>query len=213
MPQYITSLIENKWILIDAAEFGWIKEHGSGDNIWADIAPQPELERSLRLVYGCFLLNPAQVTGSLNPKSLSAMKGMEMVYIQSEWENGFYHWHSLKVIDIEILEHRLKTDPLAFAAIVDLVGEVPKTRNRSLSAFPYNSGLSVQQNITTRPGVLAINDEDRRLRWKLPDTHWRLLIDESRAQKAAHRVQRAVAERYKRGDFENYFRTRFGWPS
>jgi hypothetical protein len=41
MPQYITSLINNKWILIGAGEIGWVREHGSEDNIWATIESQP----------------------------------------------------------------------------------------------------------------------------------------------------------------------------
>jgi hypothetical protein len=62
---------------------------------------------------------------------------------------------------------------------------VPRSRNFSLSAFPYNSQLSVQQNITTRPGVLTINDEDRRKQRKLPRIDWRVLIDHGRARRAA----------------------------
>jgi hypothetical protein len=189
MAQYITSLINKKRILIDAAEVGWIKEHGSEDNIWADIEPRLELKRSLRLVYGCFLLNPSQVSGSPDAKSLNAMKDMEMAYIHFEpQENRYYAWRSLRVIDIEMLDRRSRLNPLAFAAIIDMADEVPRSRNLSLSAFPYNRRLSVQQNIMTRPGVLAINNEDRRRQRKLPDIHWRLLIDQLRAQKAADRV-------------------------
>jgi hypothetical protein len=191
MAQYTTSLIKNKWTLIDAAEVGWISEHSSKDNTWADIEPRLELKRSLRLVYGCFLLNPSQVTGSVNPMSLGTMKDMELAYVQFEpQENRFYAWRSLRIIDIEMLDRRSRRAPLAFAAIIDTADEVPKNRNFSLSAFPYNSGLSVQQNIITRPGVLAINDEDRRKQQMLPDVHWRLLIDHPRAHKAADRVQR-----------------------
>jgi hypothetical protein len=87
---------------------------------------------------------------------------------------------------------RSRLNPLAFAAIIDMADEVPRSRNLSLSAFPYNRRLSVQQNIMSRPGVLAINNEDRRKQRKLLDIHWRLLIDQPRAQKAADRVQRTV---------------------
>ena len=58
MAQYAISEINDKRLLIDAAEFGWIKEHGSEDNTWADIESRPESERKLRLVYGGFLKNP-----------------------------------------------------------------------------------------------------------------------------------------------------------
>ena len=90
-------------------------------------------------------------------------------------ESCFFAWRSLRVIDIEMLDRCSRLDPLAFAAIIDMADEAPRSRNLSLSAFPYNSQFSVQQNIMTRPGVLAINDEDRRKREKLPDIHWRLL--------------------------------------
>jgi hypothetical protein len=105
MAQYAISKINDKRLLIDAAELGWIKEHGSEDNTWADIESRPELERKLRLVYGCFLENPSQVTGSLDPKSLSVLRGMEMAYVHFEPQrNCFYAWRSLKLLDIEILE-------------------------------------------------------------------------------------------------------------
>ena len=190
MGQYTVSLIKNRPILIDAGEAGWIKEHGSEDNLWADINPQPELERRLRLVYGCFIVNPSQVTGSLNPKSLHVMRGMEMAYIHFEpKENRFYAWRSLMIVDLEMLDGHTKSDRLAFAAVVDMADEVPRTKDFSLGAFPYNRQLSVQQNIITRLGVLAINDEDRRKQRKLPNIDWRLLINKPRAWKAADRVQ------------------------
>jgi hypothetical protein len=118
MGQYTVSLIKNRPILIDAGEAGWIKEHGSEDNLWADINPQPELERSLRLVYGCFIVNPSQVTGSLNPQSLHVMQGMEMAYIHFEpKESRFYAWRSLMIVDLEMLDGHTKSDRLAFAAV------------------------------------------------------------------------------------------------
>jgi hypothetical protein len=190
MAQYAISVINDKRLLIDAAEFGWIKEHGSEDNTWADIESRPESERKLRLVYGCFLKNPSQVTGALDPKSISVMKGMEMAYVHFEPQrNFFYRWRSLKLLDIEILDQHLEIDRCAFVAIIDLAGEVPKTKTFSLSAFPFNSGLTVQQNIKTRLGILAINDEDRRNQRKLSAIDWRLLIDLPRARRAADRVQ------------------------
>jgi hypothetical protein len=190
MAQYAISEINDKRFLIDAAEFGWIKEHGSEDNTRAEIESRPESERKQRLVYGCFLTNPSQVTGALDPKSLSVMKGMEMAYVHFEPQrNRFYAWRSLKLLDIEILDPHLEIDRCAFAAIIDLADEVPKTRNFSLSAFPFNSGLSVQQNIKTRLGILAINDEDRRNQRKLSAIDWRLLIDWPRARRAADRVR------------------------
>jgi hypothetical protein len=189
MAQYAISEINEKRLLIDAAEFGWIKEHGSEDNTWADIESRPESERKLRLVYGRFLKNPSQVTGALDPESLSVMKGMELVYVHFEPQrNNFYTWRSLKLLDIEILAQNLGIDRCAFAAIVDLANEVPKTKTFSLSAFPFNRGLTVQQNIKARLGILAINDEDRRNQRKLSAIDWRLLIDWPRARRAADRV-------------------------
>ena len=189
MAQYAISEINDKRLLIDAAEFGWIKEHGSEDNTWADIESRPESERKLRLVYGCFLKNPSQVTGALDPKSLSGMKGMEMAYVHFEPQRScFYTWRSLKLLDIEILDQQLEIDRCAFAAIIDLADEVPRTKKISLSAFPFNSGLTVQQNIKSRLGILAINDEDRRNR-KRSAIDWRLLIDWPRARRAADRLQ------------------------
>jgi hypothetical protein len=105
MAQYAISEINDKRFLIDAAEFGWIKEHGSEDNTRAEIESRPESERKQRLVYGCFLTNPSQVTGALDPKSLSVMKGMEMAYVHfAPQRNCFYVWRSLKLLDIEVLD-------------------------------------------------------------------------------------------------------------
>src|SRR5271167_734031 len=147
MAQYGISKIRDKQILIAASEFGWIHENGSKDDMWADIEPYSELERTSQLVYGGFLLNPSQVTGSLDPKSLNVMQGMEMAYVHFEPQpNGFYSWRSLRVIDLEILDDQPNIDCFAFAAIVDVAKEVPRTRSLSISAFPYNSGLTVQQN-------------------------------------------------------------------
>jgi hypothetical protein len=190
MAQYAISEINDKRLLIDAAEFGWIKEHGSEDNTWADIESRPESERKVRLVYGCFLKNPSQVTGPLDPKSFSAMKGMEMayVYFEAQRRSCFYASRSLKLLDIEILDQNLGIDRCPFAAIIDLADEVPRTKKISLSAFPFNSGLTVQQNIKSRLGILAINDEDRRNR-KRSAIDWRLLIDWPRARRAADRLQ------------------------
>jgi hypothetical protein len=97
MAQYAISEINGKRLLIDAAEFGWIKEHGSEDNTWAEIESRPKSERKRRLVYGCFLKNhPSQVTGALDPTSLSVMKGMEMAYVHFEPQRNFlYTWRSL----------------------------------------------------------------------------------------------------------------------
>ena len=117
------------------------------------------------------------------------MKGMEMAYVHFEPQrSSFYTWRSLKLLDIEILDQHLEIDRCAFAAIIDLADEVPRTKKISLSAFPFNSGLTVQQNIKTRLGILAINDEDRRNR-KLSAIDWRLLIDWPRARRAADRLQ------------------------
>ena len=190
MAQYAISEINDKRFLIDASEFGWIKEHGSEDNTWADIESRPQSKRMQRLVYGCFLKNPSQVTGALDPKSLRVMKGMEMAYVYFEPQrNCFYTWRSLKLLDIEIIDQHLEIDRCAFVAIIDLADEVPKTKTFSLSAFPFNSGLTVQQNIKTRLGILAINDEDRRDQRRLSAIDWRLLIDWPRARRAARRVQ------------------------
>jgi len=176
MAQYGISKIRDRQILIAASEFGWIHENGSKDDMWAEIEPCSELDRTSQLVYGGFLLNPSQVTGSLDPKSLSVMQGMEMAYVHFEPQpNGFYSWLSLRVIDLEILDDHSKMDHFAFAAIIDVAKEVTRTRSFSISAFPYNSGLTVQQNITTRLGVLAINDVDRRNQRRLQDSNWRLL--------------------------------------
>jgi hypothetical protein len=157
MAQYAISEINDKRFLIDASEFGWIKEHGSEDNTWADIESRPQSKRMQRLVYGCFLKNPSQVTGALDPKSLSVMKGMEMAYVHFEPQRRscFYAWRSLKLLDIEMFGSDLEIDRCPFAAIIDLADEVPKTKTFSLSAFPFNSGLTVQQNIKTRLGILA----------------------------------------------------------
>jgi hypothetical protein len=186
MDQYRISKIDDRRILIAASEFGWIHENGS---MWAVIAPS-EMERTSQLVYGSFLLNPSQVTGSLDPKSLKCMQGMEMAYVHFEPQpNGsFYSWRSLRVIDLEILDDQPKIDCFAFAVIIDVAKEVPRTRNLSISAFPYNSGITVQQNIATRSGLLAINDLDGRNQRRLQDTNWRLLVDRSRARRAAARV-------------------------
>ena len=86
------------------------------------------------------------------------------------------------------LDDRSKSDHFAFAAIVDVAKEATRTRSFSISAFPYNSGLNVQQNITTRVGVLAINGVDRRNQRRLQDSNWRLLMDQQRARRAAARV-------------------------
>ena len=136
------------------------------------------------------LLNPSQVTGSLDPKSLSVMQGMEMAYVHFEPQpNGFfYSWRSLRVIDLEMLDDQPKSDHFAFAAIVDVTKEATRTRSFSISAFPYNSGLTLQQNITTRVGVLAINDVDRRNQRKLQDSNWRLLVDWPRARRSVARL-------------------------
>jgi hypothetical protein len=40
--QYTTSPINDKRILIDAGEFGWIKEHGSLDNFGLTLSPRPK---------------------------------------------------------------------------------------------------------------------------------------------------------------------------
>ena len=93
------------------------------------------------------------------------------------------------IVDLEMLDGHTMSDRLAFAAVVDMADEVPRTKDFSLGAFPYNRQLSVQQNIVTRLGVLAISDEDRRKQRKLPNIGWRLLIDKPRAWKAADRVQ------------------------
>ena len=129
------------------------------------------------------------VTGALCPKSLSVMKGMEMAYIHFEPQrNCFYAWRSPKLPDIEMVDQELEVDRCAFVAIINLADEVPKTKKFSLSAFRFNSGLTVQQNIKTRLGILAINDEDRRNQRKLSAIDWRLLIDWPRARRAADRV-------------------------
>lgn len=190
MAQYGISKICDRQILIAASEFGWIHENGSKDDMWAQIAPCSEMERTSQLVYGSFLLNPSQVTGLLDPKSLNVMQGMEMAYVHFEPQpNGsFYSWRSLRVIDLEILDDHSKIDRFAFAAIIDVAKEVPRTRSFSISAFPYNSGLTVQQNIMSRLGVLAINDIDRRNQRRLQDINWRLLVDRQRARRAAARV-------------------------
>ena len=189
MAQYGISKIRDRQILIAASEFGWIHENGAKDDMWAEIEPCSELDRTSQLVYGGFLLNPSQVTGSLDPKSLSVMQGMEMAYVHFEPQrNCFYSWRSLRVIDLEILDDH-KSDHFTFAAIVDVAKEATRTRSFSISAFPYNSGLSVQQNITTRVGVLAINDVDRRNQRKLNDSNWRLLVDRPRARRSAARVR------------------------
>jgi hypothetical protein len=189
MAQYTISEVNDKRILIDAAEIGWIKENGSKDNIWADIESRSESGK-LRLVYGCFLKNPSQLTSAMNPKSLRVMKGMEMAYVHfAPQRNCLYVWRSLKLLDIEVLDQRSKIDRCAFAAITNLGDEVSITRNFSLSAFPYNSKLTVQQNIMTRLGILAINDEDRRNQRKLSAIDWGILIDWPRARRAAARVQ------------------------
>jgi hypothetical protein len=193
MAQYGISKIRDRQILIDASEFGWIHERGSKDDIWAEIEPCSELERTSQLVYGSFLLNPSQVTGSLDPKSLSVMQGMEMAYVHFDRRDGFYSWCSLRVIDLEILDDQPKSDHFALAAIVDVAKEATSTRGFSISAFPYNSGLTVQQNIATRSGLLAINDLDRRNQRRLQDTNWRLLVDRPRARRAAARVALSVA--------------------
>jgi hypothetical protein len=118
MAQYGISKICDRQILIAASEFGWIYERGSKDDIWAKIEPCSELERTSQLVYGGFLFNPSQVTGSLDSKSLSVMQGMEMAYVHFEPQpNGFfYSWRSLRVIDVEILDDQSKMDCFAFAA-------------------------------------------------------------------------------------------------
>jgi hypothetical protein len=195
MAQYGISKIRDRQILIAASEFGWIHERGSKDDIWAEIEPCSELERTSQLVYGSFLLNPSQVTGSLDPKSLGVMQGMEMAYVHFEPQpNGScYSWRSLRVIDLEILDDQPKIDSFAFAGIIDVAKEVPRTRGLSISAFPYNSGITVQQNIATRSGLLAINDLDRRNQRRLQDTNWRLLVDRPRARRAAARVALSVA--------------------
>jgi hypothetical protein len=188
MAQYGISKIRDRQILIAASEFGWIHENGAKEDMWAEIEPCSELDRTSQLVYGGFLLNPSQVTGSLDPKSLSVMQGMEMAYVHCEPQrNCFYSWRSLRVIDLEILDDQ--RDYFTFAAIVDVAKEATRTRSLSISAFPYNSGLSVQQNITTRVGVLAINDVDRRNQRKLNDSNWRLLVDRPRARRSAARVR------------------------
>jgi hypothetical protein len=75
-----------------------------------------------RLVYGCFLKNPSQVTGPLDPKSLSVMRGMEMAYVHFEPQrNCFYAWRALKLLEIEMFED-WEIDRCAFAAIVDWAG-------------------------------------------------------------------------------------------
>jgi hypothetical protein len=73
----------------------------------------------------------------------SKIEGMEMAYVH------------LKLLDIEMFGSDLEIDRCPFAAIIDLADEVPKTKIFSLSAFPFNSGLTVQQNIKTRLGILA----------------------------------------------------------
>jgi hypothetical protein len=190
MAQYGISKIRDRQILIAASEFGWIYERGSKDDIWAEIEPCSELERTSQLVYGSFLLNPSQVTGSLDPKSLSVMQGMEMAYVHFKPQpNGFfYSWRSLRIIDLEILDDQPKSDHFALAAIVDVAKEATRTRSFPISVFPYNGGLTVQQNIATRVGVLAINDVDRRNQRKLKDSNWRLLVDRPRARRAAARA-------------------------
>ena len=148
MDQYRISKIDDRQILIAASEFGWIHERRSKDDMWAEIAPS-EMERTSQLVYGSFLLNPSQVTESLDPKSLSVMQGMEMAYVHFEPRPSgfFYSWRSLRIIDLEILDDQPKSDHFALAAIVDVAKEVPRTRSLCISAFPYNSGLTVQQTL------------------------------------------------------------------
>ena len=116
MDQYRISKIDDRQILIAASEFGWIHERRSKDDLWAEI--EPSEERTQQLVYGGFLLNPSQVTESLDPKSLSVMQGMEMAYVHFEPQpNGFfYSWRSLRIIDLEILDDQPKSDHFALAA-------------------------------------------------------------------------------------------------
>jgi hypothetical protein len=191
MAQYGISKIRDRQILIAASEFGWIHERGSKDDIWAEI--EPSEKRTPQLVYGGFLLNPSQVTEALDTKSLHVMQGMEMAYVHFDRRDGFYSWCSLRVIDLEILDDQPKSDHFALAAIVDVAKEATSTRGFSISAFPYNSGLTVQQNIATRSGLLAINDLDRRNQRRLQDTNWRLLVDRPRARRAAALVALSVA--------------------
>ena len=111
-----------------------------------------------------------------------------MAYAHFDRRDGSYSWRSLRVIDLEILDDQLKSDHFALAAIVEVAKETTRSSNLSISAFPYNSGLTVQQNIATRSGLLAINDVDRRNQCKLNDSNWRMLVDRPRARRAAARL-------------------------
>ena len=186
MAQYVISKIGDRLILIAADEMGWLHENGSKDDLWAE--SEHSEERTPQLVYGGFLLNPSQVTESLDTKSLHVMQGMEMAYAHFDRRDGSYSWRSLRVIDLEILDDQLKSDHCALAAIVEVAKETTRSSNLSISAFPYNSGLTVQQNIATRSGLLAINDVDRRNQCKLNDSNWRMLVDRPRARRAAARL-------------------------
>jgi hypothetical protein len=104
--------------------------------MWAEIEPCSELDRTSQRVYGGFLVNPSQVTGSLDPKSLSVMQGTEMAYVHFEAQrNCFYSWRSLRVIDLEILDDQLKSDHFAFGAIVDLAKEATKNQKLVYKRF------------------------------------------------------------------------------
>jgi len=87
-------------------------------------------------------VNPSQVYEPLNPKSLNAMKDMEMAYFRFEpQENCFYAWRWLRVIDIEILDRHSNLDPLAFAAIVAGVLRSSYACSVSMGAFSIDTGV------------------------------------------------------------------------
>jgi hypothetical protein len=50
MAQYGISKIRDRQILIAASEFGWIHENGAKDDMWAEIEPCSELDRTSQLL-------------------------------------------------------------------------------------------------------------------------------------------------------------------
>ncbi|TKK13634.1 DNA topoisomerase III [Enterobacter cancerogenus] len=187
--QYALFDVGNRKILLDATEFGLLKDWKKSPV--KELSDFDESNHSCHLCYGGYLLNPDIPDFDIRER-LKKMEGFWLAAIDDTALNchqiAFYSIYTLPVISIGYQ----KIVPFAVLIKSDdcIIHKIATKSDFAVSAFLRVQEWDIATNILNREGIFAFNGVEMKFKEPVNEDNWKRLISEERAIRCANKLIR-----------------------
>jgi len=185
MQYAIMKIQEDLNILIDALEVSALDNYSHRENE-VSVVPLSDDVQDLKVVYGVFMPQPDSEKEEV-VKQITESVGYIISNIELEEETCCII--DMELVDIELYEqygegtYNPKGQYIPFAALIRTGREIPKLKQRAITAFLRYANMGPLTNTLNRFGIFSIRDEERRIKKEVTVEKWKEFIDEERVMK------------------------------